>query len=222
MKKIENKETIIKPAEKSSIIVVISSDHYWNICHSHISDTTYYGILNDADPSNIAQQRVTQFGDKYKSMLTSKEYNYLTKRKHKISNLYMFPILHNSKQINEIIQKEQCKYITIVQNIIVEAGPTFAGPVFHTNGISEILHIILEPSLIMISHRAKDSMSKIDHINIVLMEPKLVLVILNHMQIFDMIFFIQDLNTGFKNCKIVYRYCDVLIDNLFFKAGPLF
>ena len=48
-------------------------------------------MLNDTDPSNIVQQRVTQFPDKYKSMLTLKEYNYLTKRKHKISNLYMLP-----------------------------------------------------------------------------------------------------------------------------------
>ena len=63
-------------------------------------------MLNDTDPSNIVQQLVTQFSDKYKSMLTLKEYNYLTKRKHKISNLYMLPKLHQSKQINEVIQKQ--------------------------------------------------------------------------------------------------------------------
>ena len=32
----------------------------------------YYRMLNDTDPSNIVQQRVTQFADKYKSMLTLK------------------------------------------------------------------------------------------------------------------------------------------------------
>ena len=75
----------------------------WNICQSHISDISYYRILNDTDPSNIVQQRVTQFPDKYKSMLT------------------------------------------------------LASPVYHTSGISEILHIVMEPSLVMILHIAKDS-----------------------------------------------------------------
>ena len=55
-------------------------------------------------------------------MLTLK-YNYLTKRKHKISNLYMLPKLHKSKQIKEIIQKQQFEYINIMENIIVEAPP---------------------------------------------------------------------------------------------------
>ena len=74
-----------------------------------------------------------------------KEYNYLTKRKHKISNLYMLPKLHKSKRINEIIQKQQCEYINIEENIIVEARHIVAGPVYQSSGISEILHIIMEP-----------------------------------------------------------------------------
>ena len=117
----------------------MSPDYSWNICQSHISDTTYYRILYDTDPSNIAQQRVTQFTDKYKSMLILKEYNYLTKRKHKISNLYMLPKLRKSKRINEIIQKEQCEYINFKENIIVEARPIVAGSVYHTSSISETL-----------------------------------------------------------------------------------
>ena len=114
-------------------------------------------MLNDTDPSNIVQQLVTQFSDKYKSMLTLKEYNYLTKRKHKISNLYMLPKLRKSKRINEIRQKKQCEYINIEENIIAEALPIVVGPVYHTSSISEILHIIMEPSLAMTSHIAKDS-----------------------------------------------------------------
>ena len=75
----------------------MSPDYYWNICQFHISDISCYSILNDTFPSNIAQQRVTQFADKHKPVLTLKEYNYVTKRKHKISNLYMLPKLHKSK-----------------------------------------------------------------------------------------------------------------------------
>ena len=69
----------------------------------------------------------------------------------------MFPKLHKIKRINEIIQTQQCEYINIEENIIIEARHIVAGPVYHTSGISVILHIIIEPSLAMISHRAKDS-----------------------------------------------------------------
>ena len=62
-------------------------------------------------------------------MLTLKEYNYLIKRKHKISKLYMLPKLRKSKRINEIIQKQQCEYINIDENTIVEAHLIASGPV---------------------------------------------------------------------------------------------
>ena len=44
-----------------------------------------------------------------------------------------------------MIQKEQNEYINIEENIIAEARTIAAGSVYHTSGISEILHIIMEP-----------------------------------------------------------------------------
>ena len=73
IRKIENKEIIIKPADKGSIIVIMSPDIYWNISRSHVSDISYYRVLNDSEPWNIVQQRVTQFANTYKVMLTLKE-----------------------------------------------------------------------------------------------------------------------------------------------------
>ena len=55
------------------------------------------------------------------------------------------------------MQKQQCEYINIKENIIFETCPSVAGLVYHTSDISEIFHIIMEPSLAMISHIAKDS-----------------------------------------------------------------
>ena len=72
IRNILNKEIIIKPADKGSIIVIMPPDYYWNICQSHILDTTYYRILNDTDSSNIVQQRFTQFANKCKSVLPSR------------------------------------------------------------------------------------------------------------------------------------------------------
>ena len=53
-----------------------------------------------------------------------------------------------------MIQKQEYEYINIEENIIVEARPIAGGSVYHTSGISEILHIIMELSLAMISHIA--------------------------------------------------------------------
>ena len=52
------------------------------------------------------------------------------------------------------MQKQQCGYINIEENIIVEARPIVAGSVYHTSGISGILHIMTEPLLAAISHIA--------------------------------------------------------------------
>ena len=45
----------------------------------------------------------------------------------------------------------------VYSNILVEGRPIVAGPVFHTSGISEILHCIMEPALSLIPDIAKDS-----------------------------------------------------------------
>ena len=55
------------------------------------------------------------------------------------------------------------------------------------------------------------------------MEPHLVLLIISHyMLTFDMIFFMQQLNPGLENCKMIYHFCDVLINKLPLKASRLF
>ena len=109
----------------------MSPDYYRNICQSHISDT-FYRILNDTDLSNVVEQRVTESTDKYKPMLTLKEYNNLTNKKHKIFNLYKLPKIYKCKRINEIIEKQQCEYVNTEEIIIVEAHPIVAGPISHT------------------------------------------------------------------------------------------
>ena len=81
---------------------------------------------------------VNKFAEKYKSILTNNEYDFLTKRCHKISNFYMLPKLHKSKEINEIIEIKRTEYIKIDEDILIEGRPVVVGPVFHTKEIFEI------------------------------------------------------------------------------------
>ena len=71
--------------------------------------------------------------------------------------MYINPKLHKSKELNKIIANQNSEYINITQNLQTEGGPIVAGPVYYTSGISQMLHLILEPSLSFISHILEDS-----------------------------------------------------------------
>ena len=104
LEKIITNKIIIKPANKGSITVVMTPKDYWNMCYRYLSDTTFYNNLDYNDPSTIAQERVNKFAEKYKSILTNSEYDFLTKHCHKILNFCMLSKLHKSKKINEITE----------------------------------------------------------------------------------------------------------------------
>ena len=74
-------------------------------------------------------------------------------RNYKISDSYMNPKLHKSNELNEKIKNSE--YINITENLQIEGRPIAAGPVYYAS--SEILHIILEPSLSFIPHILKAS-----------------------------------------------------------------
>ena len=80
LEKINTNKIIIKPADKRSIIVVMKPKDYWNMCYRQLSDTTFYNNLDNNDPSTTVQDRVNKFAEKYKSILTNNEYEFLTKR----------------------------------------------------------------------------------------------------------------------------------------------
>ena len=80
------------------------------------------------------------------------EYKTLTQKTYKISNFYMLPKLHKSKELNDII-------------LTIKGRPIVAGPCYHTSVVSQILHVLIEPTLSFIKHILKDSLDFIDRIN---------------------------------------------------------
>ena len=65
LEKINTKKIIIKPANKGSLIVVMTPTDYWNMCYKHLSDTIFYNNLDSNDPPTIVQDRVNEFAEKY-------------------------------------------------------------------------------------------------------------------------------------------------------------
>ena len=177
----------------------MSTDNYWNICQSHTSDTLHYRMLNDTYPSNIVQQRVTQFSKKYKPLLTLKEYNYLTKRKHKISNLYMLPKLmkqYGNNNVNTLISKK----ILLLKHVPLLLVP------FTTK-------ILARDSFDFKNRLDKHCPTRITPGTC---DIKSLCTNIRH----DI--FILQFNTGLKYCKMIYRYCDVSINNLSFRLFHYF
>ena len=155
--KINSGQIIIKPADKGSIVVVLSPERYWDMCKRHLDDSSYYSRV-DADPSNIVQEQVRSFARKFKEILTDKEYEYLVFNSNKLSNFYMLPKLHKCQKINDTIGKLQTEYIHIEDdNLILEGRPINSGPCYFTRGLSLILHEVLLPCLSYIKYIVKDT-----------------------------------------------------------------
>ena len=74
----------------------------------------------------------------------------------------MLPKLHKSKDLNNIITAKNCKYVNVNEKLIIEGRLIVAGPCYHTSVISQILHVILEPTLSFIKHFLKDSFDLTD------------------------------------------------------------
>ena len=53
---IEN-EIVIKPADKGSIITIMSPEFYLNMCDSHLRNEEYYECIQDNDPSPLLKKQ---------------------------------------------------------------------------------------------------------------------------------------------------------------------
>ena len=122
--------------------------------YRHLSDTAFYNNLDINNPFTITQT-VNYFPEKYKSISTNNEHDFLNKLCHKISN--MLPKLHKSKEINKIIEIKRTENIQTDKNILIDSWSIVAGPAFDTNETSKVLYYIMKPSLYLIPQIVKDS-----------------------------------------------------------------
>ena len=74
------------------------------MCQSHLNNEQYYWRLFENDPSLIVYEKIINYANKYRIILTDNEYEYFINRNYKISNFYMNLKSHKSKELNEIIE----------------------------------------------------------------------------------------------------------------------
>ena len=143
----------------------MSPEFYLNMCESHLRNEEYYECIQDNDPSPLLKNRIIAYAKKYKNLLTENEYKTSTQKTYKISNFYMLPKLYKSKELNDIIMGKNSEYINVDKILTIEGRPIVAGPCYRTSAVSQILHVIMEPTLSFIKRILRDSFHFIDRID---------------------------------------------------------
>ena len=69
IKRTTENEIVIKPADKGSILTVMSPEFYLNMCESHLRNEEYYECIQDNDPSTLLKNRIIAYAKKYKNLL---------------------------------------------------------------------------------------------------------------------------------------------------------
>ena len=160
--KVTNMEIVIKSADKGDITVIMSSEYYSKMCMNELSKDDVYKCLGKANPSDLVYRKVKEFADQYRSILTKKEYQFLTKKQYRMANFYSLPKLHKWAQVNQQLRNSG-EYIHIPDfSDVVEGRPIVGGPASHTSGISEMIDIITKPIISYIPHILRDSFDYIE------------------------------------------------------------
>ncbi|CAJ0968586.1 unnamed protein product [Ranitomeya imitator] len=95
----ENRDIVIKPADKGGAIVIMNKHHYVTEIRRQLSDTNTYRKLQ-GDPTYSIQRKISTVIDKYMSLGTidSKTKTYLTNHHPVTPVLYILPKIHKNLQ----------------------------------------------------------------------------------------------------------------------------
>ena len=61
IKRTTENEIVIKPADKESIITLMSPELYLNMCELHLRNEEYYGCIQDNDPPPLLKHRIIAY-----------------------------------------------------------------------------------------------------------------------------------------------------------------
>ena len=152
-----NKDIIIKEADKGGSVVIMNTTHYCKMIFDNLNDKkTYKEVANKCDKKVMT--RIADFTKKYKDVLTKKEASYLTNFNFKTSNFYGLPKIHKSKLISEAIGVQNDEYIEVLEPIDLKVRPIVAGPMCPTRPLSALIDILLKPFVTHINSYIRENL----------------------------------------------------------------
>ena len=150
-----NKEIIIKTADKGSAFIIMNTSYYKTKVEERLNKEDLYKT-HEKNPDNIVMNRLNTFLDKHKSILTKKEKLYLKNPNFKTSNFVAYPKIHKSTFISKQVQNSNSSYIEMPIPPDLKFRFIHAGPCSPTNKLSELLDSLLKQYLQKIPSYIKD------------------------------------------------------------------
>ncbi|CAC5412144.1 unnamed protein product [Mytilus coruscus] len=153
-----NKDMIIKEADKGSAVVIMDLNYYINIANNLLQDNTYYEKEKNYNQSKIKKQIIIACIHLLRKGLTDKECDYLTNFKCKSSNFYGLPKIYKSNVIRESCKNSTSVCVNIPHPNDLKLRTIVAGPSCETHRLSNFLEIILKPILKHIPSFVRDDL----------------------------------------------------------------
>ena len=141
----ENKNIVIKKADKTNVFVIMDTTYYRDklVLQDHLNTSVYERTTEDADKKVFNAQ--TKLMDKHVKCLTKKEYKYITNYMWKTSNFYVNPKISKCKEIKERMRTNNRRYLKMQPPSTLKGRPIISGPISPTKHLSQLISKILAP-----------------------------------------------------------------------------
>ena len=138
-----NKDIIIKKADKGGSVCVMNKQYYADKIAEMLSDNTTYEKTDETKFQNT-HLKIHKLIQEHGATLHDLEKDYLTNFESRDSNLYGLPKIHKSHAIKVAIQEQNSDCINIKNPQDLKFRPIVAGPICPTSRLSNLIDILLK------------------------------------------------------------------------------
>lgn len=148
-----NKELVLRSADKGNGLVLLNSEDYKQKCLNMLQDTSTYTVVEDTR-DHVTMKTVIAFTEKFSNLLREDEQKYLTRFEARTSNFYGLPKVHKSSKIIEVSNTE---VVTLPCPEDLSFRPIVGGPNSPTHRLSNFIDILLKPYTTEVDSYIKDT-----------------------------------------------------------------
>ena len=151
-----NRNIVIKKADKTNVFVVMDSDYYRDklVLNDHLNTPTYERTTEDADQKMFKEQ--SRLLERHRACLTEKEFRYITTYDWKSSLFYVNPKISKCKEISDQIRMNNSDYLKMKPPASLKGRPIISGPVSPIKHLSQLISRILAPLVPLQESYVKD------------------------------------------------------------------
>ena len=154
LESLQEKDLIIKEADKGSGVVIMTKDFYDGIILNMLEASTYEEANIDC---SYLVKKVKSFILKHKDPLTKSELDAILKQEAYLASFYGLPKLHKSSIVQEAVDTQQSDVIECPNPTDLKFRPIVACQNCPTRSLSDLLDKLLRPFVNKVKFRLKDT-----------------------------------------------------------------